>query len=197
MNWEPFAVLPLGVKPEPTRHIQTPEGIGDRLRAAAFAELQAREAFAWAADSLADAPADLRAAWRNLALAEESHLDMLLGRMSGKGVDIRERPVSTRLWHSLRACGTAEEFARFMAASEERGRQAGKRFCKAMAKTDPETAALFGRIAREEAAHIALAYRFFPDPAKESLIPSTHSTLGRQPGSLRPFFQGENTSRLR
>ena len=163
-DWSPFAVCPSGQRPEPPRPISTLAGVGDRLRAAAFAELQAREAFRWAADRYDDAPAELRSAWRTLAEAEQRHLDLLLGRMRELGIDIREREVSTRLWDSLVACANAREFALFIANAEERGRQAGERFRQAMAPVDRPSAEIFGQIADEEIAHVELARRHFPGP---------------------------------
>ncbi|MDE2293081.1 MAG: hypothetical protein KGL53_13450, partial [Elusimicrobia bacterium] len=86
-DWSPFAVCPPGALPPPVRPVGTPEGVADRLRSAAFAELQAREAFRWAAESFSDAPEELRAQWRALALAEDRHLGWLLGRLAARGVD--------------------------------------------------------------------------------------------------------------
>jgi uncharacterized ferritin-like protein (DUF455 family) len=161
MNWEPFVLAPQGAHAEAPRSISTPEGVGDRLRAAAFAEIQAREAFLWAADSLKDAPEELRRAWRGLASAEQKHLDWLLGRMRELGIEIGGRKVSDHLWHSLTSCKTAREFALFMANAEERGRRAGERFHETLRDTDPLTAEIFGKIAEEEVAHIALAADYF------------------------------------
>lgn len=161
-DWSPFAVCPAGQRPEPPRLISTIEGVGDRLRSAAFAELQAREAFLWAAGRFEDAPAALRSAWRSLADAEQRHLDLLLERMRALGIDVRERAVSTRLWDSLVVCETARDFAVFIANAEERGRKAGERFRQAMAPVDAESARIFGRIADEETAHVELARRYFP-----------------------------------
>ena len=48
-EWTGFQVLPRGELAPGPRAITSREGIADRLRAAAFAEIQAREAFAWAA----------------------------------------------------------------------------------------------------------------------------------------------------
>jgi uncharacterized ferritin-like protein (DUF455 family) len=158
--WDPFLVsIERGEAP---RSIDSFEGVGDRLRAAAFAEIQAREAFLWAAETFADADPNLRNAWRGLAAAEDRHLSWLLKRMSELGVDVRARKVSIHLWHSLVACKTAREFAKFMASAEERGRKAGERFHAALITRDPETARIFGTIAHEEIAHIELAQRFFP-----------------------------------
>lgn len=163
MNWEPFRITTSGAHPDAPRSISTLEGVGDRLRAAAFAELQAREAFFWAASHYADAPEDLRQAWRELAIAEQKHLDWLLGRMTELGIDLRERKVSDYLWISLTSCISAREFTIFMANAEERGRIAGERFFQSLKDHDFTTAEIFRKIAEEEIQHIALAKRFFPD----------------------------------
>jgi uncharacterized ferritin-like protein (DUF455 family) len=165
VNWDPFRVLPTGERPEPPRGLTTPEGVGDRLRAAAFAEVQAREAFFWAAGHFREADPDLRGAWVALARSEQRHLDWLLRRMEELRVDVGGRAVSDLLWHSLRACNSPREFAIYMAGAEERGRRAGERFRAELAGRDPVTSRIFGQIAEEEVAHIQLARRFFPDPA--------------------------------
>ena len=167
MNWEPFRLSPAGTRPDLTRSLDTNEGIGDRLRAAAFAEIQAREAFLWAASHFDDAPLSLRAAWKGLALAEQRHLDWLLNRMRELEIDVKERMVSDYLWISLISSRNAPEFAHFMASAEERGRKAGARFHQAMYKRDPITAKIFGKIAEEEVSHIALAYEYYPLPPKK------------------------------
>lgn len=161
-DWTPFDVVPRGQRPDAPRSIQTPEGIGDRLRAAAFAEIQAREAFRWAADTFSEVPSSLTTAWRGLALAEDRHLRWLLNRMTELQFDIRGRRVSDQLWVSLRSCHSAKEFAHYMASAEDRGRRAGERFQQAMAEVDPVSAEIFGKIAAEEVEHIALAERYFP-----------------------------------
>lgn len=159
MNWDPFLVCdPDEYAPAP-RGASTPEGLGDRLRTAAFAELQAREAFRWAADVLPDAPDALRAAWRRMADDEDRHLQMLLGRMAELGIRPEERPVSDRLWRSLRACQTTKSFVAYMKTAEERGRAAEESFRRSFAQRDPVTAAIFGKIADDEAEHIALGER--------------------------------------
>jgi len=163
MNWEPFDVTLPGERTVETRPIDTLPGIGDRLRTAAFAELQAREAFRWAADTFTDAAQELRQAWLGLANEEEKHMNWLLARMQTLGLSITERKVSDMLWQSLMTCKTGREFAAFIATAEERGRKAGVRFKEAMAKTDPESARIFGQIAKEEVAHIEIAKRFYGD----------------------------------
>ena len=162
-DWAPFAVLPRDARPKGPRAITSSEGIGDRLRAAAFAEIQAYYAFLWAAERFTDAPDALRLNWRGLAIAEERHLGWLLNRMTELGVDVQERGVSDWLWTSLLNCKDAREFAIYIANSEERGRLAGVRFCEAMMTVDPTTAKIFGKIAEEEVEHIRLAGKFFPD----------------------------------
>lgn len=132
------------------------------MRAAAFAELQAREAFRWACLRFCDAPPTLLKGWEALVVAEHRHLGWLIRRMEELGVDPAGRPVSDRLWRSLTACGDARAFALFIAEAEERGRQAGERFRKALAGDDPATAAIFGRIAEEELGHVALARGHYP-----------------------------------
>jgi uncharacterized ferritin-like protein (DUF455 family) len=167
-DWSPFAVLPRAERAKGPRAIVSREGIGDRLRAAAFAEIQAYYAFLWAAARFDDASATLRANWRGLALAEERHLGWLLDRMAELGIDVRERGVSDWLWASLVKCASAREFAVYIANSEERGRLAGVRFGEAMRIVDPVSATIFGKIAEEEVEHIRLAAKFFPDTATDA-----------------------------
>jgi len=157
VNWAPFAVCEPDAFAAAARGINTAEGLGDRLRVAAFAELQAREAFRWAADTLIDASPELRSAWRRIADDENRHLQMLLGRMAELGVVPAARPVSDRLWRSLRACKSAAVFIPYMRTAEERGRAAEESFRHSLAHRDPVTAALFGKIADDEAEHIALS----------------------------------------
>jgi uncharacterized ferritin-like protein (DUF455 family) len=162
-DWQPFELAPPGAHADAPRSIQSLDGIGDRLRAAAFAEIQAREAFLWAAERFADVEQDLKEAWRRLAASEQRHLDWLLNRMKELGISVQGRKVSDHLWHSLVSCQNAREFAVYMAGAEDRGRKAGERFHQTLVGSDPTTAEIFRKIAEEEIAHIALAKRFFPD----------------------------------
>lgn len=162
-QWPPFQLAPIGAHADAPRSIRTIEGIGDRLRAAAFAEIQARDAFNWAADHFSDAEPRLKDAWRRLAESEQRHLDWLLARMLDLQIQVPGRFVSDHLWYSLVACKNAKDFAVFMAGAEERGRRAGERFHQALEATDPTTAEIFRKIADEEVGHIALAKKFFPD----------------------------------
>ncbi len=156
-------VVEPGSRAPSARSIESPFGVGDRLRAAAFAEAQAKEAFLWAAEHFVSAPADLRESWRRLAREEEKHLGWLLDRMQAIGAEVAGRAVSDKLWHSLVSRESAEEFARYMAGAEDWGREAGEKFCGQLEHIDPESAALFARIAKEELGHIAIAKRFLQD----------------------------------
>jgi uncharacterized ferritin-like protein (DUF455 family) len=161
-NWSPFVVTENGKHAPGPRAINTQEGVCDRLRAAAFAEVQARDAFFWAAETFPhEAPSELCEAWKALAREEQKHLDWLLARLHALGETIASRPVSDHLWLSLVTCKSAREFALFMAGAEDRGRQAGERFHRDMLANDPTSAAIFGQIALEERSHIELAERFY------------------------------------
>lgn len=170
-DWKPFSVCPASGAPDAMRSPATLEGVADRLRTAAFAELQAREAFRWACDALEDAPAGLRSRWASLVGEEDRHLGWLMARLEALGAAPGARKVSARLWDSLTACRTAEEFEILIAKAEERGRLAGDRFRTLLAPVDAESAAVFGRIADEEVSHVALARQHFPESAAAAGLP--------------------------
>lgn len=160
VDWTPFAVCGPDEDPPRPRGFSTPEGLGDRLRIAAFAEKQAEAAFLWAADAFPELPGGLREAWKRIGAEEGKHLGMILERMAQLGVPVDGRPVSDRLWRSLRACATAAEFAEKMRSAEERGKTAEESFRRSLAQRDPATAELFGRIADDEAEHLRSAEHF-------------------------------------
>lgn len=160
--WAEFELAPSGAHADAPRSIHSRDGVGDRLRAAAFAEIQARDAFLWAAQRFEEADPRLREAWRRLAESEQKHLDWLLGRMRELEIPIPGRKVSDHLWHSLMSCTDARQFAVNMADAEERGRKAGERFHQTLLASDPVTAEIFRKIAEEEVGHIKLAKKFFP-----------------------------------
>jgi uncharacterized ferritin-like protein (DUF455 family) len=175
-DWKPFRLAAPGEHADAPRSISSFEGMSDRLRAAAFAEIQAFHAFQWAASHFEDAPPSLRNAWRGLALAEERHLSWLLKRMTELNISVNERKVSDQLWVSLQSCKTAKEFALYMASAEERGRKAGERFYKEMKDRDAITAEIFRKIAEEEVEHIALAARYFPEGKDDgTFVPAASS----------------------
>ena len=155
-RWHPFRVTPPGGRPDRIRSIRTPEGRGDRLRSVAFAELQARELFLRAPLQFPDAGEELHRAWRTLALDEDRHLGWLLARMEEAGVDPAERAQSTALWDSLSRLPPAEldTFCARMAGAEERGVEAGHDLHRLLQDHDPESAAIFLRIAQEEVTHV-------------------------------------------
>lgn len=162
-SWEPFKLSPRGSRAQEVRALNTPEGIADRLRIVAFAEMQARQAFLWAAESFEEATPELRDAWRRLAKEEEKHFGWLMNRLMELDVNVGERLVCDDLWHSLVGCTSSKEFAVYMATAEERGRKGGERFYQSMLNIDPISAKLFGKIAEEEVMHIRLAAQFFPE----------------------------------
>lgn len=158
-DWAPFALVGGPKRAQTPRGISTAEGLGDRLRTAAFAELQAREGFLWAAERFSDAPEEVRKAWRRLSAEEGKHLGWLLRRMGELGVDPASRPVSPRLWDALTACPSAREFAVLMALAEQRGKAAEESFRRALAQRDPRTSDIFAKIAAEEVGHLAVGER--------------------------------------
>lgn len=160
-RWDPFWVDSSVMLPPRSLYQADKAGIGDRLRTAAFAEMQAAAAFAWAAERFTQAPEGLREGWRKLAIEERKHMNWLMSRMQELDLAVKERPVTDSLWHSLTICPTARDFALYMADAEERGRRAGERFHEALLTIDPIAAKIFGQIALEERAHIALAREYF------------------------------------
>ncbi len=162
-NWSPFLIAEPGEKIPAPRAIATVEGVGDRMRVAAFAELMAIEAFGWAAITYTDASEDLKTAWRELAREEKNHHDWLIKRMSELSLDLRERKVSDRLWFSFLGCKTAKDFSLYMATAEYRGKIAGERVAEQLKDSDPESSRVFAKIAFEEIRHIDHVIKFYPD----------------------------------
>jgi len=161
MNFAPFTVCETGTRPPKPRSLDVPEGLGDRMRSAAFAEFQAIAAFGWAAEKFQDVPQELRDAWAALVPEEIKHYELIIGRMEELGFSLDERCVSTRLWESLKDCVSGEEFCIKIAGAEERGRLAGITLCKQLEGKDPQTAAVFQEIVDDEVAHVKLADTFF------------------------------------
>jgi len=160
-NWELFKICNEGERAPSPRSMKSKEGVGDRIRSAAFAEIQARDAFVWASENFDDASAPLKKTWRQLASEEHKHLSWLLIRLKELEISIDERPVSPQLWNSFMTCKTAEEFAIYMASAEERGRIAGERFAQQLVQFDLKSSRIFAQIAKEEVAHIRLAQEHF------------------------------------
>jgi uncharacterized ferritin-like protein (DUF455 family) len=161
MDFRPFEICQPGEWPDKPRPMNTPEGVGDRMRSAAFAELQASAAFKWAAEHFQEAPAELRASWTDQVADESRHYGMIRRRMDELGVGVTEKKVSLSLWEALQNCTTGEEFCVMIAAAEEKGRRAGLKLAGHMKNADPETARIFLEIAEDEVAHVALAETHF------------------------------------
>jgi uncharacterized ferritin-like protein (DUF455 family) len=157
IDWSPFTICAPGEKAPSTRALTTVEGLGDRLRFVAFAEMQAHHAFAAATTIFQDAPAEVRNLWSQLSIEEEKHLHLLLNRMQELGESPAARPQSLALWNSFDHCKTAADFAKFMSSAEDWGKSSGEKFHQTLLSIDPVTAALFKRIAEEEVEHIRLA----------------------------------------
>jgi len=157
----PFMLCEPGTRPPKPRPLDTPQGLGDRLRTAAFAEWQAIAAFGWAAERFTDAPEGLRRDWQRQVADEARHYNLIKRRMEELGVGLTGRPVSDALWASLKECNTGEEFCLRIASAEERGRRAAVKICAFLAEKDPQTAAIFKEIADDEVAHVSLAATYF------------------------------------
>jgi uncharacterized ferritin-like protein (DUF455 family) len=155
--WKPFRVEP---RAERMRALTSPEGVGDRLRAVAFAEIQARDGFLWGIQNFPDAPEEWRLAWAAFAKMEEEHAQLLLDRAAELGVDIGARAVSDTLMRMFLRSESSELFLYQIATAEERGMDIGLSMLEPMRLVDAGSAAVFARIAEEEVDHVATAKRF-------------------------------------
>ena len=160
-DWKPFVVCPKDRHPPKPRDLSHKDGLGDRLRSAAFAEFQAIKAFDWASRRFMDVPASLRDEWANLVPVEQRHYEWIAHRMQELGVDPAARPVSLRLWYSLAECETGKDFCIRIASAEERGRLAGLHLIEVMKDRDKRTVEIFQKIVDEELDHVAVANRYF------------------------------------
>lgn len=155
--WSPYQI---GNAPR-VRSLNTPEGLGDRLRLVAFAERQAFHAFNEARKRFTDAPEGLLKAWEWVALEEAKHESWLLKRLDELDQDVSSVPVSLNLYHSLAKCESARDFAFYVSDAEDRGRIGAEKFAEVLKTRDPETARIFAQIAFEEREHIALVNKYF------------------------------------
>lgn len=167
-KWAPFNVHPK--KTDVIRALTAREGVADRLRLVAFAELQARDAFAWGAKKYQGiAPSEWIEAWSQFSLVENKHAQMLLNRMSELEVDPGARTVSDKL---IRLCYASPDpviFLFLLASAEERGMDSGNILGEQMKSVDPISAEIFLEIAREEVEHVEMA--------KKALAPYMHLDL--------------------
>ena len=157
----PFILCEPGTRPGKPRPLETSQGLGDRLRTAAFAEWQAIAAFRWAAARFTDVPPELRDDWVRQIADEARHFKLIKQRMEELGVGLDHRPVSDALWQSLRECTSGKEFCLRIASAEEWGRRAAVNICGFLREKDPVTAGIFREIAEDEIAHVSLAKTYF------------------------------------
>ena len=145
-------------KGDTIRPLSSPEGVADRLRVVAFAELQARDAFQWGAERfLGEAPDAWVESWKSFSLVEDRHAQMLLDRMQALGIDPGARVVSDKLSHLCRATDKPLDFLFILSSAEERGMEAGFILGKEMQAFDATSAAIFQQIAEEEVEHVRMA----------------------------------------
>lgn len=154
-NWGPFRLAERG---DAIRALQSAEGVADRLRLVAFAELQARDAFRSGAQRFEGRiPEELRQTWLRFAEVEDRHAQMLLTRMGELGVEPGGRAVSDKL---TRLCEKAEDpilFLFLLSSAEERGMEQGKILGEQMLAVDETSARIFLQIAEEEVEHVQMA----------------------------------------
>lgn len=185
-QWAPFKTRLL--KPDLIRAISTKEGIADRLRVVAFAELQARDAFLWGASRFPEAPQAWRDAWIQFAEVEDRHAQMLLNRMVELGVDAGERWVSDKLTKLCKEASDPVTFLFCLSSAEERGMEAGFALGKQMQPHDSVSAALFAQIAEEEVEHVAMA--------RDALAQFTYDELRERAKSLSALIESRASTTI-
>lgn len=170
LNWQPFRV---GRRPDRIRSLKSPEGIGDRLRAVAFAELQARDGFLWGIARFPEAPAAWREAWSRFAAMENRHAQLLLDRAAALNIDLGARVVTDNLLRMFHSATDAEIFLYQISTAEERGMDVGSSMVEPMQSVDPETAEIFRICVAEEEEHVATARQFLAGRDLEHLRQQT------------------------
>ncbi|MBN2526782.1 MAG: ferritin-like domain-containing protein [Deltaproteobacteria bacterium] len=161
MSWEPFVLAPPDHKapfPQPMSHR---DGLGDRLRIAAFAELQAVRAFGWASEHFTDVPATIIEGWQRQIPEEKLHFRLIVERMIRLGILPQKKTVSANLSETLYSCQSGKDFAIQIATAEHKGRLAALKMADYLQHRDPVTAQVFLRIARDEVAHVQLVMDHF------------------------------------
>ena len=172
-QWAPFLVAENQGRGDPPRSLDSPDGVGDRLRTAAFAEVQARDAFLWAAGFFTDAP--------------ESASPNLAGARPGRTATPRlALPPHGRVGRGPRcpqSVGPALAFATVVQISrgvcdlhgQRRGtrpQSGGERFHQALVHKDPVTAEIFRKIAGRGGWSISRSPRgTIPRPGRTILSP--------------------------
>ncbi len=154
-GWKPFRTA---LKNDIIRAMSAAEGVADRLRVVAFAELQARDAFAYGVAKFAgQAPAQWLGYWEQFAVVEDRHAQMLLTRMDELSIDPGERVVSDKLFKLCTLAHDPVDFLFLLSSAEERGMEAGFILGKDMQAFDPVSAKIFQTIAEEEVEHVKMA----------------------------------------
>lgn len=156
-DWKPFRV---GPRQDRIRAMSTPEGIGDRLRAVAFAEIQARDGFRFGLETFPEAHPELRGYWERFATMEEEHAQLLIDRALEVGADLGERVVVPNLWQMFIQAKDADFFLYLISTAEARGLEVGRMMVEPMRAVDPISAAIFDKIADDEVEHIEAAQKF-------------------------------------
>jgi uncharacterized ferritin-like protein (DUF455 family) len=155
-GYAPFR--PTTGRPDPARGLASPEGVADRLRLVAFAELQARDLFTYGLEHFSGKVPQLWLdSWAAFAKVEERHAQMLLDRMLELGVDPGAKTVSDKLSRLCRAAAEPVLFLFLLSSAEERGMDAGFILGEQMRAVDPLSADIFARIAAEEVEHVKMA----------------------------------------
>ena len=152
--WKPFSV---SNKPDRLRSINTIEGVIDRLRLVSFAEIQAREAFLWAAKTFFETPTEWREQWKKIAADENRHSQLLMDRLFELGGKIEDRLVSTFIYTQCIKAMDPILFTFIISSSEERGMENGLLMSTQMAQVDQKSAEIFALIAEEEKTHIQIS----------------------------------------
>ncbi len=165
-KWHPFWVDP---RPHRMRSVKIPEGIGDRIRAVAFAEVQAHQGFLWGYQRFTQADPLWRSTWLDLAKQEARHAQLLLDHAHKLEINLGERKVSDYLIRMFRSAGSPEFFQYLMVRAEARGMDMGLSMVKAIMEVDPQSGAIFKRIAQEEEEHIRVAESFLKNYDHEQL----------------------------
>lgn len=175
--WSPFVIQP---RPEKMRALHSEHGVGDRLRAVAFAEIQARDGFLWGANFFTTAPKQWRTAWLRFAEMEDQHAQLLLDRAAALGVSLGERAVSDSLLKMFHKADRPEVFYYSISTAEQRGMEVGLSMIEPMKEVDPVSAAIFERCALEEEEHIATASKHLHDFDLEALREVVRRPAGTQ-----------------
>lgn len=158
-GYTPFR--PVAGKPDAIRPLASAEGVADRLRVVAFAELQARDLFLYGAERFgAVVPAQWASDWRRFAEVEDRHAQMLLSRMAELGAEPGARSVSDKLSRLCRATEDSVLFLFLLSSAEERGMESGFVLGEQMRAVDAASAEIFAQIAREEVEHVEAARSF-------------------------------------